>query len=58
MSAHPRVIYAHVKNPKHWQAYHCLDTEILVEMDSAALSAAVPYSDKGIRISRQGQYST
>ena len=20
-------IYAHVKNPKHWQPYHCLDTQ-------------------------------
>ena len=39
-------ISRHVKNPKHWQPYHCLDTEILhilIGMDSTALVAAVPY---------------
>ena len=41
-------ICTHVKNPKHWQPYHCLDTlwkilHTLIEMGSAALAAAVPY---------------
>ena len=42
---------AHVKNPKHWQPYFCLDarkygTDRLVGMGSAALAAAVPYPGK------------
>ena len=38
-----------VKNPKHWQPYHCSDTRkyyTLVGMGSAALVAAVAYPVK------------
>ena len=47
------IICAHVKNPKHWQPYHCLDTKILhtlIGMGSAALVADVPYPGKVTRI--------
>ena len=42
-------IYAHIKNPKHWQPYHCLDAKILhtlIEKGRAVLAAAVPYPGK------------
>ena len=42
-------ICGHITNHKHWQPYHCLDTEMLhtpTEMGSAALAAAVPYQVK------------
>ena len=47
----------YVKNPKPWQPYHCLDTNILHTLKrngSAALAAVVPYSDKATRISHKG----
>ena len=54
------MIYAYVKKSQTLAGIPLFGhtEEILVEMGSAALAAAVPYSDKGIRISRQGQYST
>ena len=39
-----------LKIPKRWQPCHCLDTRkysTLIELDSAALAAAVPYPGKG-----------
>ena len=54
-------ICVHVKNLKHGQPYHCLDTQImhtLIGMGSAALAAAVPYPGKATRISCKGQRST
>ena len=39
-------ICAHVKNPKHWQPYHCLDLGkccTLVGIGSTALLATEPY---------------
>ena len=46
-----------VTNPKHWQPYHCLDTEILqtlIGMVSAALVAAVPSPGKVTEFPAQG----
>ena len=50
---------SHVKNPKHWQPYHCINyTKILhtpIGLGSTALAAAVPYSGKATQISYEGQ---
>ena len=63
-------ICAHVKNLKHWQSYHCLDTRMwegtsrskilhtLVGMGSAALATAVPYPGMATSVSCKGQRST
>ena len=55
-------ICADVKNPKHWQPYHCLDirkiVHTLIGMGSAALAAAVPYPGRATIIYRKGQRST
>ena len=54
-------ICVHIKNPKHWQPHHCLDTQkilhTLIGMGSAAFAAAVPYPGKVTRISHEGQWS-
>ena len=53
-------ICAYVKNPKHWQPYHCPDTKILhtpIGMGSAALVAAVPYPGKVTWFSCKGPWS-
>ena len=53
--------HVHIKNPKHWQPYHCMDTQILhtqIGMGSAALAAAVPYPGMMTQIPRKGQWST
>ena len=42
-------IYARIKNPKHWQPYHCLEAKILhmlIGKGCAVLVAAVPYPGK------------
>ena len=44
-------ICGHVKNPKLWQPYHCIDTltkilHTLIGLGSAAPAAAVPYPGK------------
>ena len=55
-------IRAHVKNLKHWQPCHCLDTQkilhTLTGMGSVALATAVPYPSKVTWISHKGQGST
>ena len=59
-------ISAHVKNPRHWQPYQCLDTRRQAyctrrnkqQMGSATPAAAVPYPGKATQISRKGQRNT
>ena len=50
-------VSAHIKDPKHWQAYHCLDIQkyqnALLGMGSTALAAAVVLSQV-----RQPDFST
>ena len=54
-------ISAHIKNPKHRQPYHCLDTWkycTLIGMGSAALATAVPYPGKVTQIFHKEHWST
>ena len=54
-------ICLHVKNPQHWQPYHCFENTahaISLGMGSAALVAAVPYPGNETQISCKGQRRT
>ena len=57
------IVWAHIKNPKHWHPYHCLDTckcctHRQVWVCSVALAAVAPYPGKATQISHNGQQST